>query len=338
MTIVRPEPEQPGQHVPATYFTDALPRRALRLGGRTSHLARAYAQRVIAALASVAPGIEIEYVPIVTSADRHKGDLAALGGKGLFMKEIDKALSVGEIDAAVHCMKDVPGDVPLPKGLVFAAYLRRDDVRDAVVFPEGSKYASLADLPPGSRVGTSAVRRKAQILRARPDLQVIRYRGNVIPRITRLDEEQPADALVLARGGLVKVGMDHRISQVLDMEDMCPAIGAGVVGVQCRAADEGIVELLQMIDHAETRTHILAERTMLHALQGHCNSPLAGHCATTGDGQLSLIGMVFSRDGDTFAYAHEWDKLDHAHELGTYVAANLIRKGARSIIAGTRIE
>ncbi|POM26769.1 Porphobilinogen deaminase [Actinomadura rubteroloni] len=277
-------------------------------------------------------------MPIETSADRHKGDLSDLGGKGLFMKEIDKALATGQIDAAVHAMKDVPGDVPLPKGLVFAAYLRREDVRDAVVFPEGSKHTSIAELPPGARIGTSAVRRKAQLLRRRPDLNIQRYRGNVVPRITRLDEEREMDALVLARGGLVELGMDHRISQVLTTDEMCPAIGAGVVGVQCRKGDEGIVELLQMIDHAETRTHILAERTMLHALQGHCNSPIAGHCHTTEDGQLSLIGMVFSRDGDTFAYAHEWDTTDHASELGAFVAASLTRKNARSIIAGTRLH
>lgn len=322
----------------AAYFEKALPERALRLGGRTSHLARAYARRVIDTLAAVVPGLEIEYVPIETSADRYKGDLSELGGKGLFMKEIDKALMMGQIDAAVHCMKDVPGDVPLPKEFVFAAYLQRDDVRDAVVFPDGSKYATISDLPPGARIGTSAVRRKAQLLRRRPDLNVQRFRGNVVPRLTRLDEEREVDALVLAGGGLAKVGMEHRISQLLSLDEMCPAIGAGVVGVQCRKADEGIVELLQVIDDAQTRTHILAERTMLHALQGHCNSPIAGHCHTTDDGQLSLIGMVFSRDGATFAYAHEWDTPDHAYELGAFVAANLTRKNARSIIAGTRLH
>lgn len=337
MTIVRTE-SSTSLTPAAAFFDDALPAGALRLGGRTSHLARAYSRRVIDALTAVVPGLEIEYVPIETSADRHKGDLSELGGKGLFMKEIDKALMMGQIDAAVHCMKDVPGDVPLPKGLVFAAYLERDDVRDAVVLPEGSKYSKISELPPGARIGTSAVRRKAQLLRRRPDLNVQRFRGNVVPRLTRLDEEHQVDALVLAHSGLVKVDMDHRISQVLSMEEMCPAIGAGVVGVQCRKADEGIVELLQVIDHAETRTHILAERTMLHALQGHCNSPIAGHCHTTDDGQLSLIGMVFSRDGATFAYAHEWDTPDHAYELGAFVAANLTRKNARGIIAGTRLD
>jgi hydroxymethylbilane synthase len=319
---------------PGRYFDQALPSQALRIGGRTSHLARAYANRVIAALRDVVPGLKVEYIGIETSADRHKGSLSELGGKGLFMKEIDKALLTGQIDIAVHCMKDVPGDVPLPKGLMFAAYLERDDVRDCVVWKEGSKYARLEDLPPGAVIGTSAVRRKAQILRHRPDLQVERFRGNVIPRLARLDESKRFEALVLAKGGLIQVRQEHRIGQILSQDQMCPAVGAGAVGVQCRSEDEGIRELLQMIDHEETRIHITAERTMLHGLQGHCNSPIAGHCHTTEDGQLSLLGMVFSRDGGEFVYSHEWDTPDRAFELGAIVAATLNRKGARDIIAG----
>jgi hydroxymethylbilane synthase len=236
---------------------------------------------------------------------------------------------------AVHAMKDVPGDVPLPRGLMFAAYLQRDDVRDCVVWRSGSKYESLDDLPPGTVIGTSAVRRKAQILRARPDLQVVRFRGNVIPRLAKLDENTDGiEALVLARTGLVRADVGNRVGQILPMDVMCPAIGAGVIGVQCRESDEGIRELLRLIDHPETRTHITAERTMLHGLQGHCNSPIAGHCSTTPDGQLSLLGMVFSRDGGHFAYAQEWDKPNRAPELGAIVAATLARKGARDIIAG----
>ncbi|MEO3822903.1 hydroxymethylbilane synthase [Actinomadura sp. B10D3] len=275
--------------VPAWFgdFTRNLPDRPLRLGCRKSHLARAYANRVISDLRLAVPGLRIELVEIITSGDRHKGDLSELGGKGLFMKEIDKALTIGEIDAAMHCMKDVPGDVPLPSGLVFAAYLQRDDVRDCIVWREGSKYAHIDDLPSAARLGTSSVRRKAQILRHRPDLQVERFRGNVVPRIARLDESD-LEGLVLSCGGVHQVGMGHRVGQVLDRDQMCPAVGAGVIGVQCRKSDEGMVKLLQLIDHAETRIHVTAERAMLHGLQGHCNSPIAGHCHTTEDGQLSL--------------------------------------------------
>ncbi|MDX6429900.1 MAG: hydroxymethylbilane synthase [Streptosporangiaceae bacterium] len=327
-------PVTPVTQTPARYFAQELPARPLRLGGRTSHLARAYAQRVIDALQGVVPGLEVEYIGIETSADRHKGDLSQLGGKGLFMKEIDKALTIGAIDIAVHCMKDVPGDVPLPKGLMFGAYLERDDIRDCVVWREGSKYARLDELPPGSVIGTSAVRRKAQTLRRYPHLRVERFRGNVVPRLAKLDESKRFEALILAKGGLMQVGQEHRIGQLLSQDDMCPAIGAGVIGVQCRSESEAVRELLLMIDHDETRLHISAERTMLHGLQGHCNSPIAGHCHTTPDGQLSLLGMVFSRDGGEFAYAHEWDSRDHAFELGGIVAATLNRKGARDIIAG----
>lgn len=319
---------------PTVPFTRTLPGRPLRLGGRTSQLARAYATRVIDALERVAPGLKVELVGIVTSGDRHQGDLSELGGKGAFMKEIDKALLVGEIDMAVHCMKDVPGDVPLPDGLVFASYLEREDVQDCVVWREGSPYADIDDLPPGAVLGTSAVRRRAQLLRHRPDLRVERFRGNVDTRVARLDESDHLEGLVLSRVGLTAVGLGHRVGQLLSFEQMCPAVGAGVLGVQCRKADEGIVELLQLIDHPETRTHVTAERTMLHGLQGHCNSPIAGYCHTTEDGQMSLRGMVFSQEGTRFAHAHARDTLDRAYELGAYVAEVLARKGARDIITG----
>lgn len=311
-------------------------RRTLRLGARKSHLARAYAERAINAIRQAAPGVAVEYVPIVTTADRHKGNLSELGGKGLFMKEIDQALTASEIDIAVHCMKDVPGDVPLPEGLVFAAYLERDDVRDAVVFRRGSPYGSIADLPSGTVIGTSAVRRKAQLLRRRPDLRVEPFRGNVIPRLARLDEGSHVEAIVLAQGGLARLGLEHRVSQVLSLTDMCPAIGAGVVGVQCRESDTSVLGLLQSIDHAETRLHVTAERTMLHGLHGHCNSPIAGHCHTAEDGRLSLTGMVFSPDGGTFTRVHEEDRPNRASHLGARVADALNRQGARGIIAGIR--
>ncbi|GAA5071336.1 hydroxymethylbilane synthase [Thermocatellispora tengchongensis] len=308
--------------------------RRVRLGSRTSPMAIYQAEHVRSLLQRLTPSLEVEIVGIATSGDRWQGDLAELGGKGAFMKEIDRALVMGAIDAAVHCIKDVPGDVPLTEGTTFAAYLEREDVQDAVVWRAGSPYASLADLPPGTRIGTSSVRRKAQLLRYRPDLYVDRIRGNVNSRLARLDAEQRFEALVLACAGLRRIGMDKRIGQVLPLDIMCPAVGAGVVGVQCRTADQPMVELVRLLDHAATRVHVRAERAMLHALQGHCNSPIAGHCSTTLDGQLSLIGMVFTREGGQFAYAHEWDVMERPEELGGYVAAVLARKGARDIIRG----
>jgi hydroxymethylbilane synthase len=158
--------------------------------------------------------------------------------------------------------------------------------------------------------------------------------GDVNSRLARLDTGDRFDAMILARAGLRRIDLEDRVGEVLSLDTMCPAVGAGVIGIQCRTADSGVVELVRLLDHEETRVHITAERTMLHGLQGHCNSPIAGHCSTTPDGQLSLIGMVFTPEGGRFVYAHEWDEPDRAPELGAIVAATLARKGARHIIAG----
>jgi hydroxymethylbilane synthase len=296
-------------------------------------MAVAQAEHVRDLLLKVAD-IDIELIGVQTSGDRWQGDLAELGGKGAFLKEIDRHLVAGAIDVAVHCVKDVPADVPLPEGTTFAAYLPRDDVHDVVLFPAGSPYRRLDELPAGARIGTAAVRRKAQLLRQWPDLRVDSVRGNVDSRIARLDTEGRFDAMVVANAGLRRIGMEDRAVEVLPLDVMCPPVGAGVIGVQCRTADSGIVELLRLLDDAQTRTHVTAERTMLHGLRGRCNSPIAGHCTTTADGRLSLRGMVFSPEGERFAYAQEWDTPDHAYELGASVAATLARKGARQLIAG----
>jgi hydroxymethylbilane synthase len=218
---------------------------------------------------------------------------------------------------------------------MIAAYLPREDVHDVVVFPAGSKYSALGELPPGSRIATAAVRRKAQLLRRRPDLHVDRIRGNVNSRLARLDADGKFEAMIVAGAGLHRIGMPERIGEVIPLEDMCPAVGAGVICVHAREADRDLVELVRALDHAETRVHATAERTMLHALRGHCNSPIAGHCTTTGDGRLSLIGMVFTGEGGRFAYTHAWEAPDRARELGSFVAVTLARKGAHDIIAST---
>jgi hydroxymethylbilane synthase len=279
------------------------------------------------------PGLDVTISGITTSADTWEGDLAALGGKGLFIKEIDRALLMGEVDVAVHCIKDVPGDVPLPAGLVFAAYRPREDIRDCLVFPVSSDRTTLADLPAGSRIGTSSVRRKAQFARHRPDIAVHRIRGNVNSRLTRIDNGD-FDALMLARAGLTRIGMEDRAAETFDTEFICPAVGAGVIGLQCRLDDRPVCELLRVLDDAETRTHVTAEQTMLHSLQGHCNSPIAGHASTTPDGQLALRGMVFTRDGGEFVHAMEWGPPDKPAELGADIAGLLLRKGARDLIMG----
>ena len=211
--------EQAPAAVAAAYLSQLAGSRPVRLGSRTSPMAMAQARHVAGLLAALVPGLDVTISGINTSADQWAGDLAALGGKGLFVKEIDRVLLMGEVDAAVHCMKDVPGDVPLPRGLVFAAYLPREDIRDCLVFPASSALATLADLPAGARIGTSSVRRKAQLGRHRPDLAVHRVRGNVNSRLLRLDAGE-FDALMLARAGLARIGYADRAAETFDTDMM----------------------------------------------------------------------------------------------------------------------
>ncbi|GCB53546.1 hydroxymethylbilane synthase [Streptomyces sp. NL15-2K] len=316
-----------------------FPARKLRIGTRSSPMALAQVDHVSELLRKIIPDLDIEVVPVTTEADKWQGDLAQLGGKGLYVKEIDTLLQHAQVDMAVHCMKDVPGDQPMPKGLIFAAYLPRDDVRDVLLFPEGSVLQSLDDLPPGSIVASSAVRRKAHVLRVRPDLNVVRVRGAVGSRIEKLDGKRKVDtrldAMILARAGLERLGIADRARQVFSVDEMLPAVGAGVLGLECRKDDDAVAYLLQQLNHERTMTEVTAERVMLHGLRGHCNSPIAGHCVTEPDGQLSLRGMVFSRDGSKFAHAHFWGEgMNDPAVLGSRVCAELLRQDARGIIDG----
>ncbi len=316
-----------------------FPARTLRIGTRSSPMALAQVDLVSGLLRKHEPDLKIEVVPITTEADKWQGDLAQLGGKGLFVKEIDTLLQRGQVDMAVHCIKDVPGDVPMPKGLVFAAYLPRDDVRDVLLFPEGSDGKTLDDLPSGAVLATSAVRRKAQVNMVRPDIHVVRVRGAVGSRIDKLDGKKQSDtkldAMILATSGLERLGMAHRGRQVFTLDEMLPAVGAGALGLECRKDDEAVAGLLSMLNDEQTMREITAERVMLHNLRGHCNSPIAGFCVTGPDGKLHLRGMVFNRDGSNFVRSHMWDETggDPA-VLGARVGADLLRQGARDIIEG----
>ncbi|MGW2633782.1 hydroxymethylbilane synthase [Streptomyces chattanoogensis] len=316
-----------------------FPGRTLRIGTRSSPMALAQVEHVSALLRKIESDLEIEVVPVTTEADKWQGDLAQLGGKGLFVKEIDTMLQRGRVDMAVHCIKDVPGDVPMPRGLIFAAYLPREDVRDVLLFPEGSDGQTLDDLPSGATVATSAVRRKAQINRVRPDLNVVRIRGLVGSRVEKLDGKRKIDhkldAMVLAHAGLERLGLTERARQVFSVDEMLPAVGAGVLGLECRKDDDAVAYLLQQLNHERTMAEVTAERVMLHGLRGHCNSPIAGYCITEPDGQLSLRGMVFSRDGSKFVHSHFWgESMNDPAVLGSRVCAELLRQGARDIIEG----
>ncbi|WP_116210134.1 hydroxymethylbilane synthase [Streptomyces olivoreticuli] len=308
----------------------------IRIGTRAAPMAVFQAEQVAELIHKHAPDTRTEIVTHTTEADLWEGDLAKLGGKGLFTKAIDQMLQRGDVDVAVHCMKDVPGDKPLPEGLIFAAYLPREEVHDAVLFPKGSEYSSLDELPPGATVATSAVRRKAQILRDRPHLQVERVRGLVGNRVEKLDKgDKDWSAMVLSLAGLRRLGLEDRAEQILSIEEMIPAVGAGVIGIECRRDNEPVAGLMDQLNHEKTMKELTAERVMLHGLRGHCNSPIAGHCVTGPDGQLVLRGMVFTREGATFAHAQHWgeDNNDPA-VLGVRVCADLLRQGARELIEG----
>ncbi|GGZ20777.1 porphobilinogen deaminase 2 [Streptomyces inusitatus] len=302
----------------------------IRIVSRSSPMALAQVERVRAELGRCRPGVRTEVVPVTTSGDRWMGDLGRLGGKGAFTKEVDAALLAGEADVAVHCVKDVPADRPLPAGTVFAAFLERDDVRDALVHGGG---LTLDELPDGTRIGTSSVRRVAQLAASHPGLECVPMRGNANRRLEKLAAGE-ADALLLAVAGLERIGRTDVISEVLSPEVMCPPIGAGILALQCREGDEATIDVVSGLGDRAAYREATAERMFLHVLQGHCNSPIAGYARAESGGDLSLRAKVFTPDGKRVLNAHEWaGPLDPA-TLGTSVAVALLRQGARELIDG----
>lgn len=298
----------------------------IHIGTRSSPMALAQVARFQAELAALRPGLRTEVIDFTTSGDRWTGALSQLGGKGAFTRELDDALVNGAIDVAVHCVKDVPGDVPVARGTAFAAYLRRDSLHDALVEPGGR---TLEELPAGAVVGTSSVRRVAQLTAAWPQLATKPVRGNANTRLAKLDAGE-YDALLLAVSGLERIDLAGRISQVLPLDVMMPPVGAGTLVLQVRADDTAVMEAVAGLNDPETHRQTVAERTLLHCLQGHCNSPIAAYAATERDGRLGLRARVFSPDGKDVVDAHEWGRNPEA--LGTSVAATLIRDGALEII------
>ncbi len=303
-----------------------MPSRVIRISTRSSPMALAQAEQIASQLGEL--GVESELVKVTSAGDRWMGDLSKLGGKGAFVKEIDDAVLGGDADLAVHCLKDIPGDIPLPQGLTFAGYGPREDTHDAMITATG---APLAELPPGSVVGTSSVRRAAQLRLHFPHLAVKPLRGNVNTRLARL-EEGHFDALIAAVSGLHRVDQAHRITETLSHEVMCPPIGAGVIALVCRADDGELCESIAQLDDPATRKQADAERAMLHALQGHCNSPIAGVCKIEPDGRLSLRGKVFNLEGTQWLDSHHWGVPEDPQALGFFVGADLLRQGARAII------
>jgi hydroxymethylbilane synthase len=297
----------------------------LRIGTRGSVLAKWQAEFVRGQI-SRSTGIESEIIIIKTSGDKMQhSPLSQIGGKGIFIKELEDALLEESIDIAVHSVKDVPTEVP-PQ-LAFPAICRREDVRDCLVSGNG---ATLLNLRHGARVGTGSLRRQAQLRHIRPDLDVRDLRGNVDTRLRKVEAGE-YDAVMLAKAGLDRLGWSHRISETLSPEVCMPAVGQGALGVECRASDANTISALENLDDAETRAAIVAERTLLSVLQGGCQVPL-GAWARMERGELVLEACVCSIDGLQYVKQRDSAPPDQARALGERMAQLLIDAGAQNIL------
>jgi len=298
----------------------------IRIATRRSRLALWQAEHVAARLAALHPGLVVSLVPLVTEGDRILDrSLATVGGKGLFIKELENALQEGAADIAVHSMKDLPGH--LPAGFTIAAALERGDARDAFV---STTHATLAALPQGARVGTSSPRRECQLRRRRPDLDVVVMRGNVDTRLGKLDAGT-CDAMILAAAGLERLGLAERIRARLAPREMLPAVGQGVVGIECASDRADVIDLVRPLEHAATRLALDAERGFSAGLGASCRSPIAAH-ATLADSSLHLAGLVGSTDGATVFADEVTGPAADAPRLGAELAARLVAAGAGSLL------
>lgn len=301
------------------------------IGTRGSRLALWQAEWVKAELQARNPGLEIELNKIKTTGDKILDvPLAKVGGKGLFVKEIEEALLNGEADLAVHSMKDVPTE--FPEGLHLAAICEREDPRDAFIAQGKAQTAqSLKDLPQGATIGTSSLRRSCQLLSRRPDIKIAQLRGNLETRFRKLDEGQ-FDAMILAAAGVKRLGWQQRISEVIEPEISLPAIGQGAVGIECRINDEFINQLIAPLNHKETSICVRAERALLKRLQGGCQVPIAAY-ATIKGGMLVMDGLVGSVTGDRIIKEHLEGKIEDAETIGITLGEKLLSKGADRILA-----
>ena len=301
-------------------------RSTLIVGTRGSQLALWQAEWVQRQLKAIAPGISVILKRIQTSGDKIQDvPLAKIGGKGLFVKEIEEALLRGEIDLAVHSMKDVPS--VLPEGLEIVCVPEREDPRDALIAREGQ---SLEKLPVGGRVGTSSLRRQAQVLHVRPDLEIAVLRGNVDTRLRKVRENH-FDAIILAASGLKRLGWEQEVTEYLSLDVSLPAIGQGSLGLEGRKDDAFVRDLVAQFEHRPTRIAVTAERALLTRLEGGCQVPIAGYATLQGD-TLTLDGLVASLDGKRYIRRVLSGSADEAVSLGTRVAEQLLDGGAQPIL------
>ncbi|PKH19601.1 hydroxymethylbilane synthase [Enterobacterales bacterium CwR94] len=299
----------------------------LRIATRQSPLALWQAQYVQTRLQAAHPGLQVELVPMVTKGDIILDTpLAKVGGKGLFVKELETAMLENRADIAVHSMKDVP--IAFPEGLGLVTICEREDPRDAFV---SNHYDSLDALPQGAIVGTSSLRRQCQLSKHRPDLQIRSLRGNVGTRLSKLDNGD-YDAIILAAAGLIRLNLQARIRYALPTTISLPAVGQGAVGIECRLNDESTLSLLQALNHDDTAVRVTAERAMNTRLDGGCQVPIGSYAELEGD-ELWLRGLVGSPDGRVMVCGERRGHRSEAEKMGISLAEELLEKGAREILA-----
>lgn len=298
----------------------------IRIATRKSPLALWQANFVKQNLLLAHKDLTVELIPMVTQGDIIlDSPLSKIGGKGLFVKQLEQAILNNEADIAVHSIKDIPAQ--FPEGLMLAAICQRDEVRDAFV---ANKYASLNDLPKGTIVGTSSLRRQCQLRSHFPHLIIKDLRGNVGTRLNKLDDGQ-YDAIILASVGLKRLSLEHRITQYIGTDLMLPAVGQGAIGIESRTDDKQILDIISVLDDKESRACIQAERAMNNALQGGCQVPIAGYCRLNND-ELTLQGLVGRVDGSKIIKQQITGFINEAESLGEKLAKQLLNQGADLIL------
>jgi len=299
----------------------------LKIATRKSPLALWQAEEVARLLKKYHPDLQVELVTMTTQGDKILDTpLAKIGGKGLFVKELEVGMLEGTADIAVHSMKDVP--MAFPEGLHLAVVLEREDPRDAFV---SNTYKSLSELPLNAKVGTCSLRRQTQLKESRPDIEILDLRGNVNTRLSKLDNGD-YDAIILASAGLIRLGFEERITDIIPTEQSLPAIGQGAVGIECRSDDEYINALLAPLNHPETALRLKAERAQNTRLNGGCQIPIGGFAELNGD-QIHLRGLIGFPDGSKIFRAERQGDHKDAEAIGIAVAEDLLAQGGDKVLS-----
>ena len=304
----------------------------LKIATRKSPLALWQAEEVARLLKKYHPDLEVELVTMTTQGDKILDTpLAKIGGKGLFVKELEVGMLEGIADIAVHSMKDVP--MAFPEGLHLAVVLERENPRDAFV---SNTYKSLAELPLNSKVGTCSLRRQTQLKEARPDIEILDLRGNVNTRLAKLDNGD-YDAIILASAGLLRLGFEDRITDIISTKQSLPAIGQGAIGIECRSDDEYVNTLLAPLNHPDTALRLTAERAQNTRLNGGCQIPIGGYAELQGD-KIYLRGLIGFPDGSKIFRAEKQGNHQDAEAIGTAVAEDLLAQGGNKVLEQLGID